>query len=60
MKVTHAVDEDGRVYCTKQQKTIDVLMCYGCTRLVEIDVDSRRPRVTCEFDRPEERRPGDR
>ncbi len=57
MNVTHAVDREGRVYCTKQQKTIDVLTCYDCKRLVTIDLDSRVPKVTCEFERDEERRP---
>ena len=56
MKVTHAVDEDGQVYCAKQRKNIDVLACYACKRSVEIDLDSRKPRVTCELDRTEETR----
>ena len=56
MKVTHRVDEEGRVYCAEKQKSVDVLSCYGCERLVDIDVDSRHPRVTCEIERPEEPR----
>lgn len=60
MKVAHPIDEDGRVYCVAQQKTVDVLSCYGCERLVDIDVDSRHPRVTCEAERPEARRPSAR
>ena len=54
MKVTRAVDAEGRVYCAKQRKNIDVLDCYACRRLVEIDLDSRKPKVTCELDRTEE------
>jgi len=57
MNVTHAVDRDGRVYCGNQKKTIDVLDCYDCRRLVTIDLDSRVPKVTCELDRDEEGRP---
>jgi hypothetical protein len=51
VKVTHAVDTDGRIYCAKQRKSIDVLACYGCARLVTIDLDSRTPKVTCEVER---------
>lgn len=54
MKITHAVDSQGRVYCGAQRKSVDVLACYGCERLIDIDLDSRHPRVTCELDRPEE------
>jgi len=56
VKVTHAVDTEGQVYCAKQRKNIDVLGCYACKRLVEIDLDSRKPKVTCELDRTEEQR----
>jgi len=54
VKVTHAVNAEGQIYCAKQRKSIDVLECYDCKRLVEIDLDSRKPRVTCELDRTEE------
>lgn len=57
MKVTHRVDEDGRVFCAAQKKSVDVLGCYGCARLLDIDIDSRQPRVTCELDDAEARPP---
>ena len=47
MKITHAVKEDGTVYCTQQRKMIDVMTCYGCENVIEIDLDTRHPRVTC-------------
>jgi hypothetical protein len=53
MKVTHSVDEDGRVFCPKEKKSVDLLRCYGCVRLVEIDVDTKHPHVSCDMDRPE-------
>jgi hypothetical protein len=57
VNIRHAVDREGRVYCAKQQKAIDVLECYDCKRLVTIDLDSREPKVTCELERDDERRP---
>ena len=47
MKITHAVTEDGTVYCTQQRKMIDVMTCYGCEKVIEIDLDTRHPKVTC-------------
>jgi hypothetical protein len=46
MKQTHAV-VDGTVFCVAQHRTVDVMACYGCERLITIDIDSRRPKVTC-------------
>jgi hypothetical protein len=62
MRITHAVDAAGLVYCAQQHKRIDVLSCYGCERLVDIDIDSRHPKVTCEVERPaiEDRGPATR
>jgi hypothetical protein len=57
VKISRAVDREGRVFCAKQQKTIDVLECYDCKRLVTIDLDSRTPKVTCELERDDPRRP---
>jgi len=56
VKITRGVGGDGRVYCTKQRKTVDVLSCYECKRLIEVDLDSKKPRVTCELDDAEPRR----
>ena len=53
MKETHAVT-DGRVFCVVQRRPVDVITCYACERVVEIDLDSRRPRVTCEVPAPAE------
>jgi len=50
VKVTHAVEADGRVYCAQQRKKIDVLSCYECKRLSELDLDSKNPRVICALD----------
>lgn len=46
MKLAHNVRE-GLVYCVEQQREVDVLRCYGCDKLVRIDLDSRRPTVVC-------------
>jgi len=46
MKQTHAVGE-GKVFCIVQHRLVDIMACYGCKKLVEIDLDSRHPRVTC-------------
>lgn len=50
MRITHAVEKDGRVYCVRDCKRIDVLTCYGCERAVDVDIDSAHPRVRCEWD----------
>lgn len=47
MKQTHAV-ADGTVFCASQWRLVDVMTCYACEKLVEIDLDSRRPKVTCD------------
>ena len=57
MKVTHAVDDKGCVYCIAQRKSVDVLGCYGCERVIDIDLDSRRPKVTCDMERNERQEP---
>ncbi len=46
-KQTHTVTDEGTVYCPRQRRVIDVMACYGCDKLVEIDLDSRRPKVVC-------------
>lgn len=60
MNVTHPVDDEGRVYCAQQRKVVDVIACYGCRKMVDIDLDSRRPKVTCELDQSDERPPASR
>lgn len=54
MKVTHAVSDDGSVYCTLQKHVVDVITCYGCSKVVEVDLDSRRPKVVCAIAAPGE------
>lgn len=46
MNQTHPVS-DGKVYCPQRHQLVDVMACYGCVRLVDIDLDSRRPKVVC-------------
>ncbi len=46
-KQTHAVTDEGTVFCPLQRQVVDVMYCYGCEKLVEIDLDSRRPKVIC-------------
>ena len=54
LKVAHAVTDDGGVYCTQQKRVVDVITCYACEKLVEIDLDSRRPKVVCTVTAPGE------
>ncbi len=53
MKQTHPVD-DGKVFCGRQGRVVDVISCFGCEKLVEIDLDSRRPKVVCAVPAPGE------
>ena len=46
-KQIHTVTEEGRVFCPRHGQVIDVMACYGCEKLVDIDLDSRRPKVVC-------------
>lgn len=46
-KQIHVVTDEGRVFCPRQRQVVDVMACYGCEKLVEIDLDSRRPKVVC-------------
>ena len=55
MTITHPVDDEGRVYCAIERAAVDVIACYGCTKVVKIDLDSRRPKVTCALDPSDER-----
>lgn len=47
MKTVRAVTDDGTVYCAEKRRVIDVMACYGCEKLVDIDLDSRRPKLVC-------------
>ncbi len=47
MKTVRAVTDEGTVYCGEQRRVIDVMACYGCEKLVDIDLDSRRPKIVC-------------
>ena len=47
MKIARLVSEDGTVYCPVQQRSVDVLSCYGCERIADIDLDTRRPKIVC-------------
>lgn len=58
MKQAHSV-RAGEVYCAPKHKVVDVTACFGCERLIEIDVDSRRPKVVCAIN-PEEEAPSER
>ena len=53
MKLTHAV-QDGSVFCGVKGKTIDVISCYGCERMVTIDLDTTHPKVVCLLPAPGE------
>jgi hypothetical protein len=45
------------VYCGDQRRVIDVMACYGCEKLVDIDLDSRRPKIVCGVGAAEEAGP---
>lgn len=38
---------DGRVLCPQAGRDVDFERCLGCPLLVDLDVDSRHPRVIC-------------
>jgi hypothetical protein len=40
---------DGRVFCRRAGRDIDFERCLVCPLLTDIDLDSRRPKVTCEL-----------
>jgi hypothetical protein len=46
-KQIHTVSDEGMVFCPRQRRVVDVMYCYGCEKLTEIDLDSRRPKVVC-------------
>jgi hypothetical protein len=56
VKLTHPADR-GTVFCSVKGTTIDVMSCYGCERMVEIDLDTRHPKVVCLVPAPGEPTP---
>ena len=57
MKTIRTVAGEGTVYCGEQRRVIDVMACYGCEKLVDIDLDTRRPKVVCAVGAAEEAAP---
>jgi hypothetical protein len=40
---------DGRVFCRRDGRDVDFERCLTCPLLRDIDLDSRRPKVTCQL-----------
>ncbi len=53
MKLTHSVVA-GTVFCPVQGAVVDVMACYACEKVVEIDLDSRHPKIVCAVPAPGE------
>jgi len=51
----HFIDEEALVYCPVRRRIVDVERCLSCRRLVDHDLDARRPFVVCRG--PEEQLP---
>jgi hypothetical protein len=47
-KQVHLIAE-GRVYCVRARRDVDFERCLICPLLRDIDLDSRRPKVTCQL-----------
>lgn len=47
-KQVHLIAE-GRVFCRRLGRDVDFERCLTCPLLRDIDLDSRRPRVTCQL-----------
>jgi len=45
------------VFCAVKGKAIDVLSCYGCERMITIDLDTRHPKIVCVVPGPGEPKP---
>lgn len=43
----HLIDGEGQIYCPVRRRIVDVERCLSCRRLVDYDVDARRPFVVC-------------
>ncbi len=57
MKTVRTVTDEGTVYCGDRRQVIDVMACYACEKLVDIDLDSRRPKIVCAVGAAEEAAP---
>jgi len=55
-KQVHLIS-DGRVFCRRLGRNVDFERCLVCPLLADIDLDSRHPKVTCEFPAEVEDRP---
>jgi hypothetical protein len=44
----HRID-DGKVFCRRLGREVDFERCLVCPLLKDIDLDSRRPKVTCQL-----------
>lgn len=53
MKLTHAVTK-ATVFCQVKGRTIDVMSCYACDRMMEVDLDTAHPKVVCVVPAPGE------
>ena len=43
----HLIDDEALVYCAVRTQYIDIERCFDCRRLVEYDLDARRPFIVC-------------
>jgi len=53
VKLTHPAN-GGQVFCSVKGKMIDVMSCYACDRMVDVDLDARNPTVVCMVPAPGE------
>jgi hypothetical protein len=43
----HLIDGEALVYCPMRKGMVDIEGCLGCERLVDYDLDVRRPYLVC-------------
>jgi hypothetical protein len=43
----HLIDDEALVYCPIRTRMVDIEGCLGCDRLVDYDLDARRPYLIC-------------
>jgi hypothetical protein len=43
----HLIDDEALVYCPNRKRYVDIEGCLDCRRLVEYDLDARRPYIVC-------------
>lgn len=51
------VDPESLVYCAVRRRPVDIERCLECRRLVDLDLDARRPFIVCRG--PEEQPPAE-